>query len=267
VPISSDFFPEQAIRRSKLLGEKFKSRIHFLYVVEKKTVEKMEDTGRHVLTPMLIEELERNIYKTQLESISKTVMARTRKFMKGMEDRCEFFVRKGEFSTEIVSFIHERTGTSNKIACVMLEYRRISDLNYRIFDSCSVPIWIERGGATRIVFGATTSLSRNKLVPVYTEKISQAFGARSILKHFPMDEKGVTTDKQGQSIISSGIETHWHGVSNVEKEILRHAEGVKADLLIIGRTCKASNFLGFGTHLPKVAIGKRADMSVLIMYS
>jgi len=260
VPISSDYFPEMAIRRSRTLAEKFKGKIHFLYVVEKKTVEQMEKTGTHVLTPKLISELENDIYHTQIRDISRTVLDQTKTLMGPMNSRSDYLVRKGEFSKEIEGYLKENSESFNHITCVILEYKKHSNLKYRIFENCSVPIWLERGGNIKKVFAATTSISRNKLVPSYAKKIAVSFNAALSLKHFSVREEG-----EGSNNIK--LQKDWKGVSNVEKEIVRSAEEYNADLLIIGRTCKACGFFGFGTHFPKVVIAKKATMSVLIMYS
>ena len=268
ITISSDFFPENAIRRSRVMAEKLGSRIHFLYVVEKKTVDKMKETGKHVLTPVLIRELEDDIYQTQVEEISKTIFERTRRLIGKMEKRCHFIVRKGEFSKEIISYIEDPSDRHEDIDCVVLEYVKGSDLQYRIFQTCHVPLWLERKREIVTVFAATSCLSRNEMTPIYGKKLAQSFGAKFVREHFNIDEK----DKEVHSIGDNTKQDarmlkDWRGVSNVEKEILRSAERHEADLLVIGRTCQTCNFLGLGTHLPKVVIAKKADMNVLIMYS
>ena len=260
VPISSDYFPEMAIRRSKTLAEKFKGKVHFLYVVEKKTVEQMEKTGTHVLTPKLISELENDIYHTQVRNISRTVLDRTKTLMGPLDGRCNYLVRKGEFSDEIEGYLKENSESFNHITCVILEYKKHSNLKYRIFENCSVPIWLERGGKIEKVFAATTSISKNKLVPSYAKQIAVSYNAVLTLKHFSVHE-----DDENENEIK--LQKDWKGVSNVEKDIVRRAEEENTDLLIIGRTCKACGFFGFGTHFPKVVIAKKATMSVLIMYS
>ena len=260
VPISSDYFPEMAIRRSRVLAEKFKGKVHFLYVVEKKTVEQMEETGTHVLTPKLISELEKDIYHTQVRDISRTVLDRTKKLMGILDNRCNYLVRKGEFSDKIEEYLKENLGSFDHITCVILEYKKHSSLKYRIFENCSVPIWLERGGKIEKVFAATTSLSRNELVPSYAKQIALSFNAALSIKHFSIHEE----DEVKKEI---KLQKDWKGVSHVEREIVKRAEEDNADLLIIGRTCKARGFFGFGTHFPKVVIAKKATMSVLIMYS
>ncbi len=260
VPISSDYFPEMAIRRSRALAEKFKGKVHFLYVVEKKTVEQMEKTGKHVLTPKLISELEEDIYHRQVRDISRTVLDRTKELMGPLNERCNYLVQKGEFSDEIEGYLTENSESFNHITCVILEYKKHSNLKYRIFENCSVPIWLERGGKIDKIFAATTSISRNELVPTHAKRIALSFNAKLSLDHF-----SVHGEDEGDKKIK--LQKDWKGVSNVEKKILRRAEEENADLLIIGRTCKACGFFGFGTHFPKVVIAKKATMSVLIMYS
>jgi len=260
VPISSDYFPKMAIRRSRALAEKFKGKVHFLYVVEKKTVEQMERAGKHVLTPKLISELEKDIYHTQVRDISKTVLDQTKTLMGPLDNKCNYLVRKGEFSDEIEGYLKENSGSFNHITCVILEYKKHSNLKYRIFENCSVPIWLERGGEIKKVLAATTSISKNELVPSCAKQIAVSFNAELSLKHFSVQE-----EDDGKNDIK--LQKDWKGVSHVEKEIVKRAEKYNANLLIIGRTCKACGFFGFGTHFPKVVIAKKANMSVLIMYS
>lgn len=268
LPISSNFFPEKAIKRSRTMAEKLGSKIHFLYVVEKKMVSKMEETGKHVLSPVLIHELEEDIYQTQIEEISKTIFEKTRKLTRGIEKKCRFVARKGEFSKEIKKYIKDPSKTSEKIDCVLLEYKKGSYLQYRIFQTCNVPLWLERKRNIKTVFAATSCLSQNEMTPSYGKQLARSFGARLVLEHFNIDDK----DKEIHSMKddtggNKRILKDWRGVSNMEKEILKSAERNGADLLVIGRTCKACNFFGFGSHLPKVTIAKKADMNVLIMYS
>lgn len=267
VPISSDHFPENAILRSRELSLLFGSAVHFLYVVEKKTILRMEETGRYALTPTVMKEIEKNIIWTQLEDISEAVMDRVKELMKEGSDRCSYEVCKGEFSEEIASYIMGSSREGKAVDCVVIEYEKDSDLHYRILEQCTVPIWLDRGGEIGSILAATTCLSRNELVPEYGSRLGKAYGASMVVRHFSAEGKVEPPGTPMGGKKNANAARDWYGATHLERAIIKEAGDMKADLIIIGRTCEARNFLWLGTHFPKVNVAKKANMNVLIMYS
>ncbi len=270
VPISSNFIPERAIERTKFFIDNFKSKIIFLYIAESKTVNKISMGSTHALTPKLIEDIKKEIYDAHMESIATEVKHKIAQSLGERRKSCAYSIRKGEFSDVINRFI-DRTFRSSyeNFNMVLLEYKKKTNLNYRIFDDCNIPIWVERGGSIKNILAITSSLSANELLPKYAKILEEASKANLKTFHYSVKERGKLLKKaeMDSNLANTRLEEDWQGVSSMEKEIIRDINLKDYDLLIIGRTCKACGFMGLTTHLPKVEIAKKINSNVLILYS
>ncbi|KAA0013924.1 MAG: universal stress protein [Thermoplasmata archaeon] len=245
LPISSEFFPENAVNRIAKFMEKFNSRLVVAYIIEEKTLKKMEEVSEVFLTEEQMEEMENQILEQGSMVAEKIIFEKVEPFIHEFGKKVIF----GEFSEEVKKISREQN-----ITCIITGYEKNCFLRYRLFEEMNIPIWVEMGRGNKIVLGICSNLAPNKRVPSLTLEIAKAFGYTPHLLYVVDKEERVEVDEKGRKIERNIEElvgkakkflqkyedkaiTHFaKGI--LEEEIVEYANSINADVVILGREMK-----------------------------
>lgn len=248
-PISSEFFQENVAKRIKKFVEIFGSDVYVVYIIEEKILKKMEDVAEPFLTEEQRKEIEENLIEKNRE-IADIVFNKLNNYIEQFERK----VVVGEFSEEIIKSVREYNAT-----CVVMGYEKDCFLKYRLFETLNIPIWVEIGKRSENVLGVCTNLAPNVRVPTLTLQIAEKFGYKPYLVYIidaeekvEVDEKGRKMERSIEELLEKAKEFAKKyenlvidiSVGALENEIVKYADRVNADLVIIGREAKKKRVFG-----------------------
>ena len=248
LPISSEFFSEDMVRRASELSKIFGSEIYVLYIVEEKTLKKMEE----VLQPFLTDEQRKRVEKeieNMMSGIAEIVFERVEKMIPSFTRH----VRMGEFSDVVRDFVD-----SHDISCIIMGFEKECFVRYRLLESLSIPIWVENGDGS-IVVGACSNLAPNVKVPLFTMELAEKLGREAHLLYIIDVTEKVEVDEHGNKMERSveelrnaaedfrrkyGERARVEVVEGrMEEEIVRYARKNNAHVTIVGREMKKRGVL------------------------
>ncbi len=248
LPVSSEFFPEKAVERAAEFSRIFGSNIHVLYIIEEKTMKKMEE----VLQPFLTERQRKRIeegMERMMESVAEIVFDSVREMLPTLSRN----VRYGEFSDVIGEFVEK-----NNISCILTGFEKDCFIHYRLLESISMPIWVENGKGSRIV-GVCSNLAPNVKVPPFTIKLAEAMEKDARLLYIIDTSEKVIVNEEGNKKEAGLEEMRGEGEKfmkkyggqvkveivegKLEEEMAKYARKNDADVTIVGREMKRRGVL------------------------
>ncbi|RLF47804.1 MAG: universal stress protein, partial [Thermoplasmata archaeon] len=172
LPISSEFYPRNAMRRGVFLAEKFGSSIKILYIIEEKTLEKADRISDIYRTQYEKEETESNMEQEYLSVADRIVFEDAKKFFDGKGIQFDGKVIKGEFSDVIKDEIERE-----RYDLILMGFEKGCLLHYRILENSDIPIWIESAAEGReVILAVCSNLAPNQKVPEISVELSRTLG-------------------------------------------------------------------------------------------
>jgi len=186
LPVSSEFFPEKAVRRAEEFARIFGSKIHVLYIVEEKTLKKMEEVMRPFLTERQRKRVEERI-KNLMEGVAEIIFERVGETLSSFSRH----IRYGEFSDEIRDFVEKSSAS-----CILMGFEKDCFVHYRLLESISMPIWVENGGE-EVVMGLCSNLAPNVKVPPFAVELASVLKKEAVLLYILDASEKVIVDERG----------------------------------------------------------------------
>ena len=245
VPLSSELPSERVVHRAGMLAEKFGAQVTVIYIIEEKTLKKMEDVSRAFLTEQQRTEVERRVVDTNKMLAEDVIFKQVKPLIRNFDKE----VVVGEFSEETVKAAHISDAT-----CIVTGYEKYCLLKYRLLDKLDIPLWIEQETGGPHVLGICSNLAPNKRVPDVTLSLAGALGYTPHLLYVVDTEEKVEVDEyehkrectlaelteRAHALLTNyegRAETHFSsGV--LEDEIASHAHRINPDVVIIGKEMK-----------------------------
>ena len=267
LPVSSEFFSEDAVRRAKKFVDVFGSEIYVVYIPEEKAIKKMEEVSEPFLTENQRERMEEVVRKLA-DSVGDIIFDNMKKIIPLSNKE----VRFGEFS-DVIEEISEREG----ISCIVMGFERECFIKYRLLEKITMPVWVEEGKGSTVV-GACSNLAPNLKVPSFTMEFAEKMGEDACLLYIIDTSEKVEVDERGNKLsrdmeelrkVASSFKERYKEKIRVEivegdmkEEIAKFAGENDADVVIIGREMKRRGF--FSRELRK-GIVERAKHSILFL--
>jgi len=275
VPISSEYFPIEAVKRAGELEEVFGSFIEIVYIIEEKTLKKIDEVAESVNTEYEREELKKEVTATGNFMAHSLIFKEANKFFKKEPEKK---VLEGEFTNIIKEEVQRE-----KITCILMGFEKECMLRYRLFEEVNIPIWVEMEGGKNIVLGICSNLSPNKKVPKVTFTLSKALGYEPYIIYIVDTSDRVEVDSEGRRSVKKpidyllrngeefvkkfeekGIKTMvLHG--SIEEKIGEIARELDAGLIVVGRERKRRKILGVFCRDVKKEITEKAGHSLLFL--
>lgn len=278
VPISSEFYSNKILERALSLADKFNSIIHLFYIIEDKTLRKTDKISNTHLTYYSKLETNKEIIRENKFKADNIIFDDINYYLKNGGISYTEKIVKGEFSSIVKNEVENST-----YDLVLMSYEKGCLLNYRLIDDLSIPIWVESEIKCDSILGVLSNLSPNQRVPDFSMKLSKIFNWNlhmlyivDIADSVQVDENGLRSSNLSEkdlifnaknfieNIKESGIDIKLVK-GNFEKEAIKAAKNVQANLIVIGREQKKRNIVGLPVKRIKKKIMQRCEYSILFL--
>jgi len=279
IPISSEYYNRQILKRAVFLADKFKSSISLIYIIEKKTIDQTDELSDMYLSDYEINQTQKQMMKEQVKKADTLIFEDAKAYFKGKNIKLEKKkILRGEFSDSVKLELEKKP-----YDLVLMGFEKGCLLRYRILDDVDVPIWIEEKSENNKILAICSNLAQNKKVPNFSIKLSRELGWDLHMiyivdteDHVEIDETGKRTKTKperdllfkSQNFVQKMQKKNVkiHSIKGVlEKEIAKAAEKIKPGLVILGREQKKKGILGFPKQNVKRKIAERCGYSILFV--
>jgi hypothetical protein len=278
VPISSEFYSKDVIKRSILLAGTFTGTVHLVYIIEEKPLDEMERRTDTHLTHYNRTETHHDVLNQQRQTADDLIFQDAQHRLHKKNINMNTKIIQGEFSTIVTSELEK-----NQYDLVIMGYERGCMIDYRLINDINIPVWIESGGHHNSILAVCSNLAPNQKVPELSLDLAQKLDWDLEMIYVTDVEDNVEVDKQGNrsspkplhELLFSRQEFIEHmqekGVrvktveGSLQKESIKAARKMKAGLVIIGREQKKRGKLGFPVKKVKQKMAERCKYSLLFI--
>jgi len=220
VPINSDHFPDNALKRACALSSAFGGDIYVMSILPQQIYDRIDALSSHVPIGGGRDEIKEELIRSNREASERHFFRRAEEVCMARRIAVRMIAGMGLFTDEILKAIREYDLDS-----IVMEFCGDSAVQYRIFEESPVPVWIEIGseysskagnsferskkgksaggpadeieelerdilGGERNIVGICSSLSPNVRVPEILEKLALKFAAHPHLVYV-VKESGI----------------------------------------------------------------------------
>ncbi|MCK5030199.1 MAG: universal stress protein, partial [Thermoplasmatales archaeon] len=256
----------------------FKSTINLVYIIEEKTLHQTDKISDSFRTHYNRLETSNDIIKKSRLRVDNIILNDAKFFLKNKEIPFKEKIVEGEFSNVVKRELDE-----NNYDLVLMGFEKGCILNYRLLDEVNVPIWIESDGESKSILAVCSNLAPNQKVPEFSVKLSEDLGWDLHMLYVvdmgdsvEVDETGQRSDRKSEKdlifIGENFVEKMREKGINVrlvkgglEKETVKAAEDIGANLVIVGREQKKKNIFGLPVKNVKKKIAEKCRYSILFV--
>ena len=281
IPISSEFYSKEALKRGVFLAQRFQSRVDLLYVIETKTLDRANKSSDTYFTAHEKNELKRETVHKQMHAADAVVFEDAKTFFQKSNIAVKASIVEGEFSNMV-----QREHNNNSYDLVLMGFEKECLLRYRLFDELSVDasIWVEsEEQGDDVILSVCSNLAPNIKAPKVSMELAKAFGWKLHMLYIidaqdtvEVDRRLMRSPKKPEDILMSKGEVFvqemkQHGVDvtlirgNLEKETAKAAAVINARLVVVGREQKKKTYLGLPMKTPKKKIVEKCKHSILFV--
>jgi nucleotide-binding universal stress UspA family protein len=278
VPISSEFYSKDVIKRSITLAGTFNGTVHLLYIIEKKPFDEMERRTDTHLTHYNRTETQQDVLNQQRQTADDLIFQDAQHRLHKKNINMKTTIIQGEFSSAIT---HELE--NNQYELVIMGYERGCMIDYRLLNDIDIPVWIESGGSHKSILAVCSNLAPNQKVPEISITLSKKLDWELKMIYVTDIEDNVEVDEHGNrsspkplhELLFSRQEFIEHmqdrGVvvetveGSLQKESMKAARKMQAGLIIIGREQKKRGKLGLPIKKVKQKLADRCKYSLLFI--
>lgn len=278
IPISSEFYSKDVIRRSVYLADKFKSNVNLVYIIEEKTLNQADRISDAYRTSYEMKETKKELIKKQKLAAYNIIFDDAKYFFKDKKVPIEEKIVEGEFSEVVKREIEKKD-----YDLILMGYEKECILNYRLLDDVNIPVWIEGKSEGKSILAVCSNLAPNQRVPDVGLKLSGALGwdlhmlyVVDVEDSVQVNDQCIRSDKQpeknllfcGQNFVE---EMKNKGVNvqlvkgSLEKETTKAADSINPNLVIMGREQKKKGLLGLPVKHVKRKMADKCQYSILFI--
>ena len=278
IPISSEFYSKNVLRRGVFLAEKYQSKLYLLYIIEEKTLNQTDKVIKSYRTSSEIEETKKELISFQKQTADSIIFEDANQLLQDKKIPFEEKIVEGEFS-EVV----EKELGKNQYDLILMGFEKECLLHYRLLEEVSIPIWIEGEGESNKILAVCSNLAPNQKVPDISVKLSESLRWNlhmlyvvDIEDSVQVDEQGYRSDKKPERDLLFKGQQFVEEMKNkkiasqlvkgsLEKETILAAEEINAGLIIIGREQKEKGLLGIPVKNLKRKMAEKCKYSILFI--
>lgn len=280
IPISSEYFSKEVLRRSVKLAEKFEIKINLIYIIEEKTLNQADKRQDSLRTSHDIDQTKNAIINEQKKSADNIIFEQAKNYLIKKKINFNAKIVKGEFSKVI-----KKETDKNIYELVLMSFAKECVLKYRLLDELkiNVPVWIEEGGFHNTILAVCSNLAPNQKVPMYSMKLAESLDLKLKFLYIVDIEDSVEVDKKGQrskttsqrdlmenaNDFSEKIKEKGYPIKIVkggtERQILKAASKINNPLIIIGRSKKRKGLFGIPIKKFKKRLVEKCDHTIIFL--
>lgn len=278
IPISSEFYSKDVLRRSVYLVDKFKSNVNLVYIIEEKTLDQADRISDSYRTSYEMKEIKKELIKKQKLAAYNIIFDDAKYFFKDKKIPIEEKIVEGEFSEVVKREIEKKD-----FDLILMGYEKECILNYRLLDDVNIPVWIEGKSEGKSILAVCSNLAPNQRVPDVGLILSGALGwdlhmlyVVDVEDSVQVNDQCIRSDKQpeknllfcGQNFVE---EMKNKGVTvelvkgSLEKETTKAADSINPNLVVMGREQKKKGILGLPVKHIKRKMADKCQYSILFI--
>jgi len=278
IPLSSEFYPKQVLKRGVFFADKFDSNITLLYIIEEKNLEETDRLVDSYISDYDIAQTKKEMIKTRKQTADNIVFRDAYSLFQSKNIDIKEKILKGEFTPTILKELKK-----NNHDLILMGFEKECSLKYRLLYNVDIPIWIESQSFSKNILGVCSNLAPNQKVPEFSMKLSKKLGWNLHMlyivdseDHVEVDKKGIrskvkperdllfasqnfVTDMEKKGIKIDSVK------GNLEKETAKAAEEIGAGLIVMGREKKKKGIFGLPTYNVKQKIACKCKYSILFV--
>ena len=278
VPISSEYYSKDVIKRSIFIAKTFNSTVHILNILEENPLQQMEKCSDAHLTYHDRKETHQDLLYKQKQTADTIVLNDIQQQFTGTNIKMTHQRINGEFSKTVTHEVEKQ-----KHDLIIMGFDRGCMINYSLIDSITIPLWIEGGGKHESILAVCSNLAPNQKVPKISKKLAEVFKWKLSMLYITDTQDAVEVDTNGaRSIKKLKHELLFAGQNFVEEmhknkmdvktvqgtleqQTIKEANKIKAGLIIIGREQKEKGVLGLPVKKIKQKIAEKCRYSILYL--
>jgi len=278
IPISSENYSQEILKRSVSLVETLNSKLHILYIIEEKTLHRAEERIESYRTSYEKQALKQVMVKEHMKTADAIIFEDVKHFLSKRGLFVEETIVEGEFSDVIIRELQRR-----HYDLVLMGFNKQCSLRYRIFDHVNIPIWVVAEAGKRSILAVCSNLAPNQKVPEISEQLAKLFHWDLRFLYVVDVQDSVEVDpklkrsakKSSQELLAKGQQfvqdMKHHGFATelvmgpLEKETSKAARKYGSTLLVMGREQKKHGLLDVTGKSTKRKIAETCEYSVLFV--
>jgi len=278
VPISSEYYSKEVIKRSVFLAKTFNSTVHILNILEENPLQQMEKCSDAHLTYHDRKETHQDLLYKQKQTADTIVLNDIQKQFKGTNIKMTHQRIYGEFSETVTNQVNKQS-----YDLIIIGFDRGCMINYSLIDSITIPLWIEGGGKHESILAVCSNLAPNQKVPKVSKKLAEVFKWKLSMLYITDTQDTVEVDTNGARSIKKpkhellfagqnfAEEMHKNQMNvktvqgTLEQQTIKEANKIKAGLIIIGREQKEKGVFGLPVKKIKQKIAEKCKYSLLYL--
>ena len=279
IPISSEYYSTEVLKRGVFLAEKFKSDINLIYIIEEKVLNQTDKLSNAYRTEHEMAETKNEIIRKQRLAADNIVFDDAKFFFKNKGIPFEEKIVKGEFSNVVKSEINKKD-----YDLILMGFEKGCFLNYRLLEDVNIPVWVVARTEGKSILAVCSNLAPNQKVPDISLKLSETLGwdlhmlyIVDVEDSVQVDENGIRSGKKPEkTLVFCGQyfveEMKNKGVNvqlvkgSLEKETIKMAENINPNLVILGREQKKKGVLGLPLRNVKRKMAEKCKYSLLFVH-
>jgi nucleotide-binding universal stress UspA family protein len=278
IPISSEFYSKNVLKRSAFFAEKFNSTINLIYIIEEKTLDQADKRLGPYRTSLEKAETKKEMINKRKQAADNIIFEDAKFLLKDKNVPFEEKIVEGEFSDAVI-----RELSLKNYDLILMGFEKECILNYRLLDNINIPIWIEGMGETQKILAVCSNLAPNQKVPDISIQLSKMLGwdlqmlyIVDIEDSVQVNEQGIRSDKKPERdllFIGQKFVDEWNKKGtkaqlvegSLERETIKAAEKFNPNLVIVGREQKKKGILGLPVKHLKRKIAEKCEYSILFI--
>ncbi len=278
IPISSEFYSEDAFKIGALLAKHFESKVNIIYIIEEKTLDQTDKSSDIFRTQVEKEETKEIIIKSQMETANIIIFFDAKNIFKDEGIIPNFKIFEGEFSNTIKNEIK-----SDNFDLVLMGYEKWCLLKYRIIDDINIPLWIIGTSGNHTLLAICSNLTSNEKIIQTSIDLAKLFNWDFKLLYIVDTRDNLLFDENTKSFVNlSGKDLIEKGQTFVEdmkkdgidskmvngsldEETIQAAKNYNANLIVIGQERMKTDILGFQVKSANRKIVEKCGCSILFM--
>jgi hypothetical protein len=278
IPISSEFYSKEVLKRSVFLAKNFNSRINLIYIIEEKTLNQTDKQSDSYRTPYEITETKNEIRLKQKQTADKIVFEDAKFYLQNNNIPFEEKIMEGEFSNII-----KREVELKKYDLILMGYERECALHYRLFDEVKIPLWVVNKNEGKSILAVCSNLAPNVMVPDLSQQLAKKLNLDlnmiyvvDVNDSVQVDERAERSGKKSEMDLMVGADRFIKEMEKkkinikllkggFEKEVIRATELYDPKIVIIGREQKKKGILGLPVKNLKRKLVDKCEYSILFL--
>jgi nucleotide-binding universal stress UspA family protein len=273
IPMSSENFPDKALKRAVSLSKKTGCEVDLLFVVEEKALSAIEVASEYALAQDERGVVVKQAVDAQTREARNIIIDEAKKILGEKGAKVAKVIKRGVFTPEIL-----REAKRLKSDVILMEYCPDAFLRYRIFMRAKIPIWVERGKSMKKILAVLTNLAPNKVVPEVAARLARIYRSEVFLLYvIDLKEKGHKMDSSKAKKEAAGKMAEFKAknpditvktsvrTGSMDKVAERVARKYDPGTVILGRFKKIRKYLMFSRSDLKDHFCRKAPYNIILV--